>query len=115
MGLADTPAESLLRTKYSQFNDLNVNSLNISTGKKRVTIKSPSKRSASNPATPRQSNVETKLTPFEKAKRVLAAEAKEKELTRSRVKATLTSLVETRNKASLSKDHKKLKQVGNMI
>ena len=43
------------------------------------------------------------------------AEAKEKELTRSRVKATLTSLVETRNKASLSKDHKKLKQVGSMI
>ena len=43
------------------------------------------------------------------------AEAKEKELTKSRVKATLTSLVETRNKASLSKDHKKLKQVGSMI
>ena len=92
MGLADTPAESLLRTKYSQFNDLNVNSLNISTGKKRVTIKSPSKRSASNPATPRQSNVEAKLTPFEKAKRVLAAEAKEKEnalAERKRKKAAL--------------------------
>ena len=43
------------------------------------------------------------------------AEAKEKELAKTRVTETLTSLVETRNKASLSNDHKKLKQVGNMI